>query len=191
MGYDMVSLEILVEQYGLCGLFLASFISSTILPLSTEALLLLAIGLKMQIIESIGTVVLASTLGGLTTYGLGRVGNIVLRKKIRVTKLEIYKKIVTRSGAPVIFMAAFTPLPYEFFALAAGILRMNPLVFVASTASGRALRFTIIGVFTKKGFELVRIGKWSMATILFSVGLVVVFLLVYISWQFLKKLKKT
>lgn len=186
----MVSLEMLVQQYGLCGLFLASLISSTIIPFSTEALLLLAISLKMQIIESIGTVVLASTLGGLTTYGLGRVGGIVLRKKIEAMKLEVYKKIVTRSGAPIIFVAAFTPLPYEFFALAAGILRMSPLVFVASTAFGRALRFTVIGIFTKKGFELASIGEWGMATILFLFGLAIVFLSVYVSWRFLKRLKK-
>lgn len=185
----MAPLESFVEQYGLLGLFAASLISSTIIPFSTEALLLLAIGLRMPTVEVIGVVTIASAIGGFTTYGIGRASGILVRRKVKHTKLKVYEKVASKGGAPMIFAASFTPLPYELFAIAAGILKMSVPIFFVSTLCGRALRFLIIGAFTKKGFELVYVGEWEIVTVLLVVGLTILLISIYFSWRLLKEFR--
>ncbi len=185
----MIPLESLAEQYGHLGLFLASFISSTIIPFSVESLLLLAIGLGMRTIEAIGVVVLASTLGGFTTYLIGLSGGKLLGGKINADKVEKYKDTITQGGPPIIFLAAFTPLPYELFSLPAGLLRMNPYAFLISTAAGRALRFTIIGLYGKRIIEIFQAGEWNLLILLTIIGLTIISLLTYISWKTIRPKK--
>ncbi|MDI6819560.1 MAG: VTT domain-containing protein [Candidatus Hodarchaeaceae archaeon] len=182
-------MEPFVEQYGLLGLFVASLISSTIVPFSTEALLLLAIGLGMSTVEVIGVVTIASAIGGFTTYGIGRAGSILVRRRVKQAKLKVYEKVASRSGAPMIFAASFTPLPYELFAVVAGILKMSVPIFFASTLCGRALRFLIMGAFTKKGFELAQVGEWGIVTVLLIIGLTILLISIYFSWGLIKEFK--
>lgn len=186
---SMAPLESFVEQYGLLGLFAASLISSTIVPFSTEALLLLAIGLRMPTVEVIGVVTIASAVGGFTTYGIGRAGGILLRRKVERAKLKVYEKVASSGGAPIIFAASFTPLPYELFAIAAGILKMSVPVFFVSTLCGRAMRFLIIGIFTKKGFELAHVGEWGIVTVLLIIGLIILLISIYFSWRLIKEFR--
>jgi len=63
-------------EFGLAGLFLASFLAATVLPFSSEALLAaMAMGpwstMALWIVASTG-----NTLGGMSSYGLGRLGDL-------------------------------------------------------------------------------------------------------------------
>lgn len=132
---------------------------------------------------------IASAIGGFTTYGIGRAGSILVRRKVKQAKLKVYEKVASRGGAPMIFAASFTPLPYELFAIAAGVLKMSAPIFLVSTLCGQALRFLIIGTFTKKGFEFAQIGEWGIVTVLLLMGLTILLISIYFSWRLLKKFR--
>lgn len=172
----MILLESLAEQFGHLGLFLASLISSTIIPFSVESLLLLAVGLGMRTAEAVGIVTLASTMGGFTTYLIGLSGGKLFGKKIDLARLDKYENLVEGGGAPVIFLAAFTPLPYELFSLPAGFLKMNPYTFLISTALGRALRFLMIGIYGMRVIEIFRAGEWGLLIVLIMIGVIIILL---------------
>lgn len=182
----MIPLEGLAEHYGYIGLFISSLIASTIIPFSAESLLLLAQSLGMKAIESIGIVTLASTFGGLTTYFLGRSGVFLFKKKINGGKIERYKGVVTRGGAPIIFLAAFTPIPYEFFSFSAGFLKMNIYAFLVSTLAGRILRFALVGFYGQRAIKIFRAGEWKTLALLAAVGLAAIIVSTYISWKMIK-----
>ncbi len=61
-------------EWGYLGLFVASFLAATILPLSSELFLsaLLAGGASFE--PSLSVATLGNWLGGLSSYGLGRLG---------------------------------------------------------------------------------------------------------------------
>jgi membrane protein YqaA with SNARE-associated domain len=185
----MIPLEEFVRTFGWLGLFGASFISSTIIPLSTDALALVAMALGMSTVGVVGVVALAATLGGFTTYLLGRAGNFCIRRKIKPTRLRPYEKAIARGGVPLIFVAALTPIPYEPFAVGAGILRMGSLPFLISTFAGRLVRFFLIG-YVKKGFELAQVGEFGLVAMLFGMGLVLVSIIIWYSWRLLRELKR-
>ncbi len=180
------ALEGLAQQYGYIGFFLAAFLSSTIIPFSVEALLFFAIGLGMGAVQTVFLFTVASTLGGLTTYLIGFSGGKILGKKIESGKINRYKKAVDRGGPPMIFLAAFTPLPYELFSLPSGLLRMNIYLFLISTAAGRALRFSLIVLFGRKVLEITHSGNWGLLAVFIVVGLTIIVLSSYFSWKVIK-----
>ena len=65
--------EWISPQNGLAGLFAASFIASTIVPLSSEAVLFGFLRLYPdELVPALALATLGNTLGGLTSYAIGR-----------------------------------------------------------------------------------------------------------------------
>ncbi|MFR9651996.1 MAG: DedA family protein, partial [Rikenellaceae bacterium] len=95
-------MEWLVE-WGYVGLFIASFISATVLPLSSEVFLVALLtrsGVDPYI--AIGAATMGSWLGGLTTYYVGYLGNWVwIERWLRVSheRLIAQQSKVRRWGA--------------------------------------------------------------------------------------------
>lgn len=50
----------------------------------------------------------------------------------------------------VMFTAAFTPIPYKVFVLAAGFFRINIWIFLIASIVGRAMRYTLIAYITHR-----------------------------------------
>src|SRR4051812_6382981 len=113
--------EWISPENGLAGLFAASFLASTILPLSSEAVLFGF--LKVYPDELLPALILATvgnTLGGLTSYAIGRVLPLRMQKKIDERALDKLK----RYGSPLTFFA-WLPLVGDALCVAAGWLRLN------------------------------------------------------------------
>ena len=185
----MIPLEGLAQQYGYIGLFLATMISSTIIPFSVESLLLLAVGFGMGTPQAIAVVTAASTIGGFTTYLIGFSGGKILGKKLKSEKMERYRGVVNKGGAPMIFAAAFTPIPFELFSLPAGLLGMNPCYFLISSAAGRAFRFALIGIFGQQILNIAKSGNWILVTVLTALGIGIIVFSSYISWRMIDSMK--
>jgi membrane protein YqaA with SNARE-associated domain len=49
-----------------------------------------------------------------------------------------------RWGAWVVFLSGFTPLPYKFFTVSAGVLAVNLPAFILASVVGRGLRFFLV-----------------------------------------------
>ncbi|MCW9054822.1 MAG: VTT domain-containing protein [Candidatus Pacebacteria bacterium] len=78
----------------------------------------------------------------------------------------------------VIFTAAFTPIPYKVFVLAAGFLKVNFFVFLVASIIGRSLRYIIIAyVVHLLGERAVKLlSRYSIALTIAVVVIVTVFI---------------
>lgn len=124
---------------GLWGLLIGSFLSATLLPGGSEALLW---GFLQLHPEQSGLALLlctvGNTLGGMTTYACGR----FLPKWQRVDTLPHMEKL-QRWGSPALLLS-WLPLLGDALCLAAGWLRLNWVACLIFMAAGKLLRYWII-----------------------------------------------
>ena len=128
--------ESITEEAGLLGLFVASLVAATVLPLSSEVVLLGFLKLHPQALASAITVAtVGNTLGGMTTYLLGRIA--------REPKGFNHLGRVRQFGAPVLALA-WLPLVGDGLCLAAGWLRVHWLAVAGFQFAGRLVRYLVI-----------------------------------------------
>jgi len=121
---------------GLASLFGASFLASTLIPISSEAALFALLKLRADLLwPALGVATLGNTLGGLTTYLIGR----YFGSKKPLTQLER----VSRYGSPLL---AFAWLPFagDALCLAAGWLKLNWIAVALWSAAGRFARYWVV-----------------------------------------------
>lgn len=102
-------MEFLLE-YGYIGLFIGAFLAATILPMSSDVLLvgLLAVGADPYISVAVATA--GNWLGGLTSYWLGRAGKwewIEKYFKVKRETIEKHQHKVARYGSLLAFLPGF------------------------------------------------------------------------------------
>ncbi len=132
--------ELISPESGLAGLFAASFIASTIVPLSSEAVLFGFLRLYPgDMVPALLLATLGNTLGGLTTYAIGRLLPARAQKKLDPRALERLR----RWGSPLTFFA-WLPLVGDALCLAAGWLRLNWIAATLFMAAGRLLRYWVV-----------------------------------------------
>ena len=123
-------------QAGLAGLFLASFLSATLLPGGSEAVLFAVIRLHPeQTLPALLLATLGNTLGGMVTYAMGR----MLPQHLAPEKSALAR----RRGAPVLLLA-WAPIVGDALCAAAGWLRLPPLPCLAWMAIGKAARYVVV-----------------------------------------------
>ncbi len=125
-------------EWGYLGVFLGSFLGATLVPFSSDALLIgmLAAGGKIAL-----TVVCASLgnwLGGLLGFWLGYAGKWEWLEKWFKVKRETLEKQKTRVDKYGAWLAFFSWLPVvgDLFPIALGFYRVRP---------GRSILFMLIG----------------------------------------------
>ncbi len=134
-----------VESLGLIGLLIATFLAATILPFSSEAVLLffLSKGNDPWLCLTIST--FGNSLGGLTNYFLGRLGNPLWLKYIGVKEETIYKREawVIQYGA---FLAFFSWIPFigDPLLVALGYFRSRRILTFIYMVIGKLLRYVIL-----------------------------------------------
>src|SRR5574337_1525918 len=87
----LISLEGLLSDYGYAGLFLASFLASTILPFGSEGIVVILVYRGFYVPA---VVVVASTgnfLGACTSYYIGLKGRSYIEKYLRIEPEDIRK----------------------------------------------------------------------------------------------------
>jgi membrane protein YqaA with SNARE-associated domain len=122
----------------LLGLFLASFLAATLLPLPSEAALYGYLKLNPEnaaIAVAVATV--GNTAGGLTTYFLGR----LFPRNRKFSEKSML--LVRRFGAPATFLA-WLPIVGDALCAAAGWLRINWLAALGFMAIGRLARYIVV-----------------------------------------------
>lgn len=96
-------------------------------------------------------VVLFSVLGGIFGYVLGfyffEVAGAPLVNLYNLNEqLQILGGIFNENAFLAIFLAAFTPIPYKIFTIAAGLFQINIVIFIFASLLGRGIRFLLLGV---------------------------------------------
>ncbi len=128
-------------EAGLAGLFLASFLSATLLPGGSEAVLFAVVHQHPdQVMAALLLATLGNTLGGMTTYGMAR----LLPQKVGAGDTAIKRlDALRRHGAPLLVLA-WAPIIGDALCAAAGWLRLPPIPCALWMAAGKAARYVLV-----------------------------------------------
>ena len=147
-------MESLVDL-GYIGLFIGSFLASTIIPLSADFILIGILGLGGNPWVCLLTATAGNWLGGLTSYYLGRLGKWEwIEKWFNITqeKLEKQKARVDKYGV-ILALITWFPLIGDVFAMALGFYKVNPYTTGLYMLIGRFSRFLVWIILYKKYAE--------------------------------------
>jgi len=132
------SLPDMNEITSLWTLFASSFLAATLLPGGSEAVLFGVLKLHPhQLWVALAVATLGNTLGGMSSYLLGR----ILPQKTERKGLERVQKY----GVAVLLLS-WVPLIGDPLCVAAGWLRLNPWWAAACIAAGKFARYWVIAV---------------------------------------------
>lgn len=136
------------QHYGVAGLLLVSFLESFCSPVLPDLLLVpLAVANPQKAIYYSLLVTLASVLGGVIGYWLGKKLGIPLAKKIIPERyIKVINGWLEKYGGWAIFLFALAPIPYKFVSISAGVFKINMTTFIIASILGRAKRFLLIGI---------------------------------------------
>ena len=124
----------------LLALFGASFVAATLFPLPSEAALYAYLrAYPEHAVLAVAVATLGNTLGGLTTYLIGR---LVPQRKINNKAV----RVLHRWGAPATFFA-WLPIVGDALSAGAGWLRVNAIAVAAFMAAGRLSRYIVVAAF--------------------------------------------
>ena len=129
-------------ELGYVGLFIGSFLASTVVPFSADILLIgmLAAGGAPWVIIGVATV--GNFLGGLTSYGIGRLGKWEWIEKLGASpeKIERHKAKIDKYGAWVALLS-WVPFIGDVLAVALGFFRVKFVPSAIFMLIGRFARF--------------------------------------------------
>jgi membrane protein YqaA with SNARE-associated domain len=131
------------SPYAVLALSAASFLDSVLIPVPPEPLLI-AMSVARRALPLPYSVLAtgASVLGALLDYYVGRWGGRPLAERlVDKGRLDRISGSFQRHNVWVVGLAAFTPLPYSVFSLAAGLAHLKTHRFVLASLVGRGARF--------------------------------------------------
>ncbi len=121
----------------LWALFASAFVSSTILPGNSEIVLAAVIKAgSAPPAVAVALATLGNTLGGLTTYGIGRLLPSRLPEGAAVAR-------VRRFGAAALLLS-WLPIVGDALCAAAGWLRVSWIACALAMAAGKAARYAVV-----------------------------------------------
>ena len=134
-----------LQEWGYLGLFLGSFMAATVVPFSSDFLIigLLLAGGKPWLCFICATA--GNWLGGLTSFGLGWLGKWEWIEKIfKVTpeRIAAQKAKIDKYGALLAFMS-WLPFVGDLFAIGLGFYKLPPVKCAIYMLIGTGTRFLI------------------------------------------------
>ncbi len=143
-------------EFGYLGLFIGSFVAATLVPFSSDVLLVGMLLAGGDIVWTVVVATLGNWLGGLTSYWVGWLGKwewIERYFKIKRETLERQKARVDRYGS---WLALLTWLPFvgDVFAVALGFYRVRFRSTAVLMLVGKGARFVFWAVLYSYGVQL-------------------------------------
>jgi membrane protein YqaA with SNARE-associated domain len=125
-------------ETSLAALFAAAFVSATVLPANSEIVLVAVLKAHPdRALAAIAVATLGNTLGGLTTYGIGRL--LPQRKAQGARALALLR----RHGAWALLLS-WVPFAGDALCAAAGWLRVPFWGSLAAIAAGKLARYLAV-----------------------------------------------
>ena len=121
----------LLTQYGYWGMLLAAFLAGSFFPFSSEAVML---GL------------MATGLGSVFNYGVGRMGKMEwIEKYLHVKKEDLDKahRFIAGHGSWIGFFA-FLPVLGSAITIALGLMRSNIVITFIAITLGKIFRYIVL-----------------------------------------------
>lgn len=134
------------HEYGLVGLFVVSFVASTIYPLGSEAFVLGFVALDFDPWQVFAIASIGNILGSLSTYYLAYFGGYRFVERFSPQALSRIESLRPRIHKYGFFYAFFVFLPFlgDIFAIALGLVRYSQLLSIAGIALGKISRYFVL-----------------------------------------------
>lgn len=156
----------LLIQWGYPGLFIATAMSGSIVPFSSEIILVTLIYLGLDPVLCILWATLGNTLGGMSCYYMGYCGQLKWIERylhVNPQKLENMQKRLQKRGAYMAFFS-FLPAIGEVIAISLGLMRSNLLITASSMLLGKLIRYLILSIPLLYAVD----GLWNLCIRLFQ-----------------------
>ena len=172
-----------------------SFLESFIFPIPTDAMIIPMVIAKRKKYFKIALIAIVfSVLGALIGYVIGyiffnEIGIKIFEifgsknSNLFIEKLESQEGLL--SGAIILFIAGFTPLPFKIITISSGFVHFNILLFILTCFISRGLRFFLVAYLAYKygssvgSFLEKKGGQWTIIItgifILIVVGIYLIF----------------
>ena len=137
--------QILID-WGYPGLFISALLAGSIVPFSSEIVLLGLVKLGLDPALCLISASLGNTAGGMTCYYMGRLGRVDwIEKYFKVKKEKVDKmvKFLQGKGALMAFFA-FLPAIGEVISIALGFMRSNIWLTTTSMFVGKLIRYILL-----------------------------------------------
>lgn len=133
-------------SYGYMGMLVAAFLAASILPFSSEAVMvgLQAAGLDPLLLIVYGTV--GNVLGSMFNYTIGRLGKMEwIEKYLHVKKEDLDKarRFMAGRGAWMGLLSVI-PVVGDVITVALGLMRANVAIVVISVTISKLLRYVLL-----------------------------------------------
>lgn len=145
-----------LTEWGYWGMFISAFLAGTVLPFSSEAVLLACIGLGLDPILSTLSTTAGNAFGGLTCYWIGHLGKMEwIEKYLGVKKKQMDKaeRFIKGKGSWIAFLS-FLPVIGDAILVVLGLMRANALIVTISMTLGKLARYAILVATTLKLISL-------------------------------------
>lgn len=178
----------ILKEFGIYGIAIAGLLEATILPIPMETISVpVYLSSREKVAYLLIILLIYSTLGSIIGYLFWR--KISGPIKNRYLKSEIFvkiKKMYEKNALLTLLTSAFTPIPFEGYIIAAGILEIEFKTFLLGVVFSRILRHFPQGVLVYYyGEKVIKdIGTYSIIII------ISIFLIIFIKNFIDKKIKK-
>ncbi len=150
--YDWV-LHWAKTPYGTWALFGIAVCESSFFPIPPDVLLIaLAFALPRRALFYAAVCTVGSVLGGLLGWAIGAffyesLGQRIIQALHYESQFALVQGYYQKSAFFYIFIAAFTPIPYKVFTIAAGVFDVPLWTLLSASLFGRAGRFFLVALF--------------------------------------------
>lgn len=132
-------------EYGYLGLFFASFLAATILPVASEIFLTAMFHYGYEPLTCLAVATAGNSMGAWLNYGIGYLGNPNWLRKFgaKPEKIEQWKIIIQRYGS---WMALLCWLPFvgDLIGIGLGFFRVPWLPTFVLITIGKLVRYAIV-----------------------------------------------
>ena len=143
-----------LTEWGYWGMFLSAFLAGTILPFSSEAVMLACVGLGLDPVLSTLATTAGNALGGLPCNWIGHLGKMEwIEKYFRVAHIQLEKatRFIHGRGSWMAFFS-FLPIIGDAVLIALGLMRANVWIVTFSMTLGKLARYAILVATTTELF---------------------------------------
>ena len=136
----------LLIDWGIPGLFLSALLAGSIVPFSSELVLVALVEVGLSPVTCVLAAALGNTLGGMTCYYMGHLGKVDWIEKyfkVKKEKVDRMEAFLQGKGALMAFFA-FLPFVGEVIAIALGFMRSNIWLTTISMFAGKLIRYILM-----------------------------------------------